>query len=112
MLDSGMSCVRLPVPQKHYTISKTLLIHSNQELRLDRFSKIRLADNSNCAMLRNSDPENGNENICISGGIWDMNNKNQRSNPFHYKNPEGRINKLYLDNVECGDDEMFSGKKC
>ena len=42
-LDSGMSCVYLPPPTKHYLISKTLKIGSNQELRLDRFSVVRLA---------------------------------------------------------------------
>jgi len=42
-LDSGMSCVYLPPPAKHYLISKTLKIGSSQELRLDRFSVVRLA---------------------------------------------------------------------
>ena len=36
LLDSGVSCVYLPPPEKCYVIGKTLRIHSNQELRLDR----------------------------------------------------------------------------
>ena len=46
MLDSGMSLVYLPVPEKNYLIDGTIFINSNQELRLDRYTVIRLADNS------------------------------------------------------------------
>ena len=32
-LDSGVSCVYLQPPKKEYLISKTLIVHSRQELR-------------------------------------------------------------------------------
>lgn len=84
MLDSKAACVNLPAPDINYLISKTIRIHSNQELRLDRFAKIKLADNANCAMLKNAEPLEMNENIKISGGIWDMNHNNQKYNPWHF----------------------------
>ena len=88
LLDQGLSCVYLPVPQKHYVVSKTLKIHSNQELRLDRYTRICLADNSNCAMAENAEPEAWNTRVAISGGIWDMNHNNQKPNPAHFPDPD------------------------
>lgn len=88
MLDSGVSCLYLPPPQKHYLISGTIFMHSNQELHLDRYTRVRLADGSNCTMIENADPKEWNTDIVIDGGIWDMNHKNQYSNPLHYPNPE------------------------
>lgn len=76
-LDSGLTCVYLPPPEKEYLISKTLRMGSNQELRLDRFTRIRLAPFSNCSMLANRDPKNGNKNISVTGGIWDNDNMRQ-----------------------------------
>ena len=46
MLDSGVSEVFLPSPKKHYSISKTLKIHSNQTLRLAETTLIKLLANS------------------------------------------------------------------
>ena len=43
LLDSGSPCVALPIPKKEYLISKTLHLHSGQELRLARFARVRLA---------------------------------------------------------------------
>ena len=80
LLDRREPLVKLPPPTKFYLISKTLRIHSNQELKLDRFSVVRLAKQSNCYMLANDDFEGGNENIAISGGIWDYNNLEQNPN--------------------------------
>ncbi|MDR1270356.1 MAG: glycoside hydrolase family 55 protein, partial [Planctomycetaceae bacterium] len=74
MLDSGEKLVYLPPPAKHYVISKPLRIHSNQTLKLDAATVVRLADGSDNYMLVNADPDKGNENIVISGGIWDGNN--------------------------------------
>ncbi|MDR1492708.1 MAG: glycoside hydrolase family 55 protein, partial [Planctomycetaceae bacterium] len=74
MLDSGEKLVYLPPPAKHYVISKPLRIHSNQTLKLDPATVIRLADGSDNYMLVNADPDKGNKNIVISGGIWDGNN--------------------------------------
>lgn len=53
MLDAGRSCVYLPPPPKEYRISKALELSSGQELRLDRFTTVRLAPNSGCAMVVN-----------------------------------------------------------
>lgn len=79
MLDSGLSLVELPVPKKHYCISKTLILHSNQTLRLGRTTTIKLLPHSDCYMITNE------ENACdiaVEGGIWDYNNKFQRGNPI------------------------------
>lgn len=89
MLDSGMTLVELPAPEKCYRIGASLKLNSNQELRLPRFAVISLMDNANCLMAENADPVNWNENICISGGIWDMNHRNQWQNPYHFKMPNG-----------------------
>lgn len=83
-LDAGLSCVYLPPPAKEYLISRTLLIGSNQELRLDRFTRIRLAPGASCRMLDNRDCERGgNRNIAVTGGIWDLDNARQAPNPWH-----------------------------
>ena len=84
-LDSGMSCVYLPPPAKHYLISKTLKIGSNQELRLDRFSIVRLAPKSDCPMVENRGYEAGaDKRVALIGGIWDMANLDQSPNPQQY----------------------------
>lgn len=88
MLDSGMQVVYLPVPEKNYLISKTLKVHSNQEFRLDKFTRICLADHANCFMLSNHDVLTGNERIRVVGGIWDMNHNNQKQNPWHFPDPD------------------------
>ena len=81
-LDGGTSCVYLPPPAKCYLISKTLKIGSNQELRLDRFSVVRLAPKSNCPMVENRGYVGGSDRrIAITGGIWDMANLDQSPNP-------------------------------
>ena len=82
-LDSGAACVYLPPPKGHYVISKTLKIGSEQELRLDRFTRIRLAPKSNCPMLENCSYRAGtgtNAFVAVTGGIWDMDNRNQCGN--------------------------------
>jgi hypothetical protein len=84
-LDSGLSCVHLPPPAKEYLISKTLLIGSEQELRLDRMTRIRLAPWSNCPMLENRNQKTGDKRIAVTGGIWDCDNVSQRCNPGLWK---------------------------
>lgn len=79
-LDSGVSRVELPVPKHEYVISRTLRIGSGQELILPRFAHIRLAPGSNCPMLENGNWENGDCDIRVSGGVWDMDNVHQRGN--------------------------------
>lgn len=86
LLDSGKSLVELPVPKKHYCISKTLKIHSNQTLKLGETTTIRLMEKSDCLMLQNA--EEDAHDICIEGGIWDYNNLNQSPNPAKGKNRE------------------------
>ena len=80
MLDRHTAAVRLPAPEKHYLIDKTLRIHSGQTLRMDPTTVIRLAPDSNCLMLKN-DPDDGARDIHIEGGIWDYNNTAQKPNP-------------------------------
>jgi hypothetical protein len=82
LLDAGATMVYLPPPPKHYLISRTLILHSGQALRLDPFTVIRLAPHSDTVMITNDDHDQGNENIALSGGIWDMDNRNQAPNPF------------------------------
>ena len=85
-LDSGASCVYLPPPVKCYLISKTLKIGSDQELRLDRFSVIRLAPKSDCPMIENRGYVGGaDRRIALTGGIWDMANLDQSPNPHQYR---------------------------
>lgn len=86
MLDGGQSCVYLPSPEKFYLISKTIKMHSNQELKLDRFTHIKLAEHANCSMLENADVLDWNKNIKVSGGIWDMNHNYQYPNAGHFPN--------------------------
>ena len=79
-LDSGMSCVYLPPTPEHYLISRPLRLGSNQELRLDRFTRIRLAPHSDCVMLTNRNHAQGNRHCALTGGIWDFDNLNQGPN--------------------------------
>lgn len=78
MLDSGLSQIVLPVPQKHYCISATLKIHSNQTLCVGETTTIRLLPHSDCPMLTNA--EQDAHDIVITGGIWDYDNVNQKGN--------------------------------
>lgn len=48
MLDEGEGCVYLPAPKAFYKISRCLKIHSDRELRLDKFTVVRLADADTC----------------------------------------------------------------
>lgn len=88
-LDSGKSVVYLPPPLKHYLISRTLRMHSEQMLRLDRFTLIRLAPKSDCLMVTNDDHAKGNRHIALIGGIWDMDNSRQSPNPLVRPLPAG-----------------------
>lgn len=82
MLDTGVSCVDLPVPEKCYAISRTLRIHARQTLRLAPTTEIRLLPGSSCIMVKN-DPADGHEDIALIGGIWNMNNLAQAPNPIY-----------------------------
>ena len=81
-LDAGLPCVYLPPPPKGYLISKTLRIGSDTELRLDRFTEIRLAPGSDCPMIENRGYVGGRDRrIALTGGIWNMANLDQSPNP-------------------------------
>lgn len=82
LLDSKSGAVYLPCPKNKYIISKPLIIHSNQSLVLDRFTLIQLMPGSNCLMLQNAPDGKGNENISVTGGIWDLNNTQQAGDPM------------------------------
>ncbi len=82
MLDSGMSVVTLPVPQKHYCIDRALRIHSGQSLILGETTVIKLLPDSNCFMLTNA--EKPAWDITVAGGIWDLDNINQQPNPLKH----------------------------
>jgi len=100
LLDSKTSHVKLPIPKCKYIISKPLKIYSNQELLLDRYTTIYLADSSNCNMLKSADSLN--VNISIRGGIWDCNNKGQLPNPLfikHSKSPDFDGIGMYFKNL-------------
>lgn len=84
-LDTKKACVYLPPPAKCYLISRTLEIHSDQELRLDRYSVIRLAAKSDCRMLVNRNWKTGDKRVAVTGGIWDFNNLGQSPNPHMTK---------------------------
>ena len=89
LLDEGKSEVFLPTPKKHYCIGTTLKIHGGQCLRMSPFTVIQLLPGSDVAMLEDDDFYTEKKNICIDGGIWDMNNINQSPNPYHFPNKNG-----------------------
>ena len=115
MIDSGGCEVALPVPQKNYLISQTLVLPSNFKLILPRFAEIKLADGANCLMVQNAmvpdyaerlpkglsrraysawyyvneySLDKVTQNIEIQGGIWNFNNMNQHPNPDQCEEPE------------------------
>ena len=108
-IDSGLCELVLPAPEKFYLVSKTLELPSNFCLTLPRYAEIRLADGSNCFMIRNRRPnedktgfcdtsipceeEDFSRNIRINGGIWNLNNMGQNPNPLWTSvfEPEGYI---------------------
>ena len=80
-LDTGSPCVYLPPPAVCYRISRPLVIGSGQELRLDRFSVVRLAPGSDCPMLENRAYRDGRDvRLAVTGGIWDADNVRQTGN--------------------------------
>ena len=93
MLDTRACLVELPTPKKNYLISKTLKIHGGQTLKLSPYAVIKLKPDSNCAMLEDDDFCSFKENICIDGGVWDMDNQNQEPNPFHFPGKDGKTNR-------------------
>ena len=100
LLDTRDRIVALPMPQETYMISKPLIIHKSQELKLPLLGRIKLMDNSNCVMLKNASDEQGNSDICITGGIWDQNNQGQLSNSLSFAHPQAKENGILFSNVK------------
>ena len=108
-IDSGACELSLPAPKAFYLISHPLELPSRFRLVLPRFAEIRLADGSNCVMVRNKvvydharrlaedayadpltahlwgyvddfSPDHPCRDIEICGGIWNCNNMGQIPN--------------------------------
>ena len=109
----GAGCeLRLPEPKVRYLISAPLELPSNFRLVLPRYAEVRLADGSDCVMLRNRtvpgparrvndgifdyvnvySPDAPCENIEVTGGIWNLNNRGQSPNPLLIKSGDGNWN--------------------
>lgn len=102
-LDSGLSTI--VIPQGIYLISKTLKVHSNTTIVADKNAKMVMKSLSrrkrNEFLLSNSDTVNGNQNIKITGGIWDGNNtatENSKPDLFYKSGYSGSM--LNFINVE------------
>ena len=70
---------RITIPTGIYPISETLKVPSDTEIIAARDAKIVMAPKTRRRrgdfLLTNADHENGNQNIRITGGIWDGNNQ-------------------------------------
>lgn len=80
-------CV-VTIPAGLYEISQPLKVHSRTWVDAHPDAVIRLADGAGRAassfLLTNADPENGNQDIVVEGGVWDGNNKaNPRKREYH-----------------------------
>lgn len=95
----------ITIPQGVYLISQTLKVRSDTGIIADRNAKIIMKSavrrERNDFLLSNSDTQNGNINISISGGIWDGNNtapENKKSDLFDKNGYSGAL--LNFVNVE------------
>ena len=86
LLDKGGN---ISLPAKEYRISRKLLFRDSTHLRFDDGARIVLMPHSDCMLAGNADPLDGNYDIAIEGGIWDMDNTRQAPNPMwrHYCKP-------------------------
>ncbi len=129
-IDTASHELSLPAPAVRYTISRPLSLPSHFRLTLPRYAEIRLADGADCPMLMNRPkkdfaerlPENltalcrhlwyfvneySPEVVCqdieVTGGIWNFNNRGQTPNPeqTHVLEPYGYT----------GDGMLFYGVK-
>jgi len=99
-LDANPS--HLKVPAGHFLIGRTLRIRSGTHLHLHPQAIIRLADGAARAsgdyLLTNADPDAGDAEIVIEGGIWDGNNAgNPRPNGLFDEGYSGAM--IHLRNV-------------
>lgn len=102
-LDAGADTVT--IPQGIYWISQTLKIGSNTTIIAARGAKMVMKSLSrrkrNDFLLSNKDTVNGNQNIKITGGIWDGNNtspENAKADIFDKEGYSGAL--LNFVNVE------------
>ena len=108
-LDSGAK--EITIPQGIYMISQTLKVPSDTSILADRCARIVMKSLSqrrrNEFLLCNSDPENGNQNIKIVGGIWDGNNtapENAKSALFDKTGYSGAmLNFFHVEGLELRD---------
>lgn len=67
------------IPEGDYRITKTLLVKSNTTINAQGKARLFMCGDTpkkrNDFLISNSDTENGNCNIKITGGIWDGNNQ-------------------------------------
>lgn len=80
-------CV-VQIPAGLYVVSKPLKVHSRTWIDADPEAVVRLADgagrDASSFLLTNTDPDNGNQEIVIEGGVWDGNSTaNPRKREYH-----------------------------
>ncbi len=79
--DSGEK--EIHIPTGIYNISGTLKVHSDTDIIADKTAKIVMKSKErrkrNEFLLSNANPDTGNKNISITGGIWDGNNTQQEN---------------------------------
>lgn len=79
-LDQGGEVV---IPQGVYPVSRTLRVRSDTTIRADKSARIVMRGGQRKRrgdfLLCNADPEAGNENIAITGGIWDGSNQSSEN---------------------------------
>ncbi|MEI8245852.1 MAG: glycosyl hydrolase family 28-related protein [Lentisphaerota bacterium] len=84
-LDGGQRSVFIPAGI--YKISAALKVDSHTSIKADPRAVIRLADyagtDKDVFLLTNRDHLDGNEEICVEGGVWDGNN------PGNPRGPDG-----------------------
>ena len=79
LLDRG-GTVAVPKRGKPYLISRTLRIGSDTTLALAPDQRVVLRPRSDCQLLANRNPDGGDRNIAVRGGVWDMDNLRQSPN--------------------------------
>ena len=79
LLDRGGE-VSVPKRERPYLIGRTLKIGSDTTLTLAPDQRIVLRPLSDCRLLENRNPDGGDRNIAVRGGVWDMDNLRQSPN--------------------------------
>ncbi|MGI6249418.1 MAG: glycosyl hydrolase family 28-related protein [Acutalibacteraceae bacterium] len=113
------------IPEGDYRITKTLLVRS--DTTIDAHEKARLfmcgdtPKKRNDFLISNSDTENGNCNIKITGGIWDGNNQgkyNIKADLFDMNGYSGtvmnfvNVNGLYLYDFTVANSAAYYVRMC